>query len=297
MISKIINKIRRKIRWINVNHNSSYKNSYILTECEIDERYASFYRKKYQSFLDNLPVYKDTHKYSNKVWWCWLQGEDQAPELCRACLASIRQNLKNHEVTIITEDNYSDYVEIPSFVLEKFHKGLLTRTQLSDILRLELLIKYGGTWIDSSVLVNGYNPNFFNKDLFVFKRLLAESTATVASSWFITSEIGNPILRTTRDLLYEYLRENDEFDRYYQIHIFFAIATEKYSTAWKKIPVYPNAMPHILQFEIDADYNKERFDEIKSFCSIQKLTQKRDFSGLSKQSNYHFIINHYLKGK
>lgn len=297
MIARLTHKIRRKARWININHNSSYKNSYSLSESCIDEKYAAYYRKKYQSFLDHLPTYKNTHQHSNKVWWCWLQGEEKAPELCKACLASVRQNLKDREVIIITEDNYANYITIPDFVLDKLNRGTISRTAFSDILRLELLIKFGGTWIDSSVLVTGFNSHFFDQDLFVFKRLLAESNATAASSWFMTSEIDNPILHTTRDLMYEYLRENDEFDRYFQLHIFFAIAAEKYKAEWKKIPMYPNALPHILQFEINNDYGTERFDEICRLCCIQKLTQKADFSHGSEKSFYHYIINHYLGKK
>jgi hypothetical protein len=41
--------------------------------------------------------------------------------------------------------------------LEKYQKKIIDNTHFSDLLRLELLIKYGGTWIDASVLVTKYN--------------------------------------------------------------------------------------------------------------------------------------------
>ena len=46
----------------------------------------------------------------------------------------------------------------------------MSPTHFSDLLRLELLIKYGGTWVDASVLITKYTKDYFNKDLFFFKK-------------------------------------------------------------------------------------------------------------------------------
>lgn len=294
MLGKFIGKAKRKIRRGYIKYVCPLKDNYTLTEARLDEKYRHYYEKKYRRFIEQLPKYKNTHKYSNKVWWCWLQGEEQAPELCKACLASLRKNLKNRDITVITKDNYSDYVEIPSFVLDKYRKGYITHTQFSDILRLELLIKYGGTWIDSSVLATGYDGSFFDKDLFVYKCFLKDGSGTVSSSWFITSEIDNPILHTTRDLLYHYLRQNSYFDRYFMLHIFFAIATERYPKEWESVPMIPNTIPHILQFEMDVPYCEERFNDVCKLSPIHKLTQKANLDSLPSNSVYKHIINNYL---
>ena len=77
---------------------------------------------------------------------------------------------------------------------------------MSDLLRLELLIRYGGTWIDASVLITEYDDSFFYKDLFFFKS--REEYWFYGSSWFITAEKRSPILKTTLDLLYEFWKHN-----------------------------------------------------------------------------------------
>ena len=41
--------------------------------------------------------------------------------------------------------------------MEKWEKGRIPAAMFSDLLRVELLIKYGGTWIDSTVLCTGVN--------------------------------------------------------------------------------------------------------------------------------------------
>lgn len=294
-MTKFTRKLRKRIRRFHVLHSCHYKNSKTLLDASYDEKYIRYYQHKYKRFLNKLPKYKDSHEYSNKVWWCWLQGEKKAPQLCQACLASLRKNLKGREIIVITSDNYSNYIELPQFISSMIKDGSINPTQLSDILRLELLIKFGGTWIDSSVLATSLDDTYFDKDLFVFKSFLSDNDAISSSSWFITSEVGNPILKTTRDLIYEHLRHNNEFDRYYTIHIFFTIARNRYPELWKKIPNIPNTIPHILQFEMNYVYDNNRFAKICELSSIHKLNQHIDPNAFPKNSNYDHIINTYLK--
>ena len=88
------------------------------------------------------------------VWMCWWQGEESAPELIRACMDSIRAHLpENTYPIVITYDNWSKYVTFTSAVIDRFERGIITPTHLSDILRAELLYRYGGMWIDATYYV------------------------------------------------------------------------------------------------------------------------------------------------
>ena len=92
---------------------------------------------------------------SATVWFCWLQGLDDAPEIVKACYNSIKRNIPNREIKVIDAKNWKEYVELPDFIVKKWEKGRVPAALFSDLLRLELLIKYGGTWIDSTVLCTG----------------------------------------------------------------------------------------------------------------------------------------------
>lgn len=286
----IVGKVKRKLRWINIKHNPTYRNSDNIIEASLDERYAQYYTKKYQGFLDNLPTYTDTHQYSNRVWWCWLQGEKEAPDLCKACLKSVRKHLKDREIIIITNENFADYIQLPDYIIKKYQSGAISPTHFSDILRISLLIEHGGTWIDSSVFVTDFDKNLYDKDLFMFKNILKENSSIISSNWFITAEKNNPILRATQDLLFDYWRHNDSVDRYFIFHIFLTLAAKKYPQSWKKVPTFSNIPPHILQFEITDKYTSERFTQIRSMSSVHKLTQKADLSKAPKDSFYRKII-------
>ena len=119
-------------------------------------------KKKYEEFIMNLPHYNHTHNRSKKIFWFWFQGERSTSIISKICLNSVLRNCKSHEIILINKTNMNKYVHFPCFILNKLKRKFFSITHFSDILRLELLIKYGGTWIDSTVLITEYNDIFFN---------------------------------------------------------------------------------------------------------------------------------------
>ena len=169
---------------------------------------------------------------------------------------------------------------------------MISNTHFSDLLRLELLIKYGGTWIDASVLITKYEKIFFRQDLFFFKSVNHPRIA--GSNWFITSEKGSPILKSTRDLLYEYWRKENNLCDYFIFHLLFKLSYQKYYNDYLDMPNFSNVPPHYLQRELIKKFNYTKYLDLVENISIHKLTKKLRFS-LNKYSFANFIINHYLK--
>ena len=180
----------------------------------------------------------------------------------------------------------NQYITFPSFI---FNKNI-SRTHFSDLLRLELLIKYGGTWIDASVLITEYDDSFFYKDLFFFKS--SEEYWLYGSNWFITAEKGSPILKTTLDLLYEFWKHNYSIYNYFLFHFFFKMACDKYYKDYINVPFYSNIPAHVLQYEIKNVYREKRYKQILGFSKIHKLTTKIDMN-FSNDSFYSHIIREY----
>ena len=96
--------------------------------------------KHYIGVLRNFDANYSKEEYpmqkSNKVWVCWMQGMEQAPALVQRCYRSLQENIKDKEIILLTEKNLGQYVKIPDFIMDKLHKGIITRTHFSDILRL-----------------------------------------------------------------------------------------------------------------------------------------------------------------
>ena len=139
---------------------------------ELQKQYAPLMR-------DSLLAYEKadlSHERSNTVWFCWFQGIENAPLIVRICLDSLKRYLPDKEIIIVDEGNRQQYVSFPDHIEKRWKKGQIPPTQFSDLLRLELLIKYGGTWIDSTVLCTGVNGskvkefrNYLEADLFFFQ--------------------------------------------------------------------------------------------------------------------------------
>ena len=111
------------------------------------------------------------HHRSRIVWFCWLQGLDNAPAIVKACYNSLRTHLSDREIKMIDNGNWQEYVELLEYVIAKWHKKQIPSAQFSDLIRVQLLIKYGGTWIDSTVLCTGteHTDEFLDTDLFMFQ--------------------------------------------------------------------------------------------------------------------------------
>lgn len=229
-------------------------------------------------------------KKSNKVWICWMQGLGNAPELVQRCVASIQENLLDRDIVLITEDNYSQYVEFPEHVTNKFVEGIISPTHFSDLLRLELLTLHGGTWIDSTVYCTSPNiPSYMlDSNLFVFQGLKPiDGHVMQISNWFITSETHNELLELTKYLLYKYWEKYDYVKDYFIFHLMFQLAIETYPERWKEVFPASNTLPHILLLNLFEDYNQTWWDNLLLTTPFHKLTYKFDESETMKDGTYY----------
>ena len=107
---------------------------------------------------------------SRRVWVCWLQGIDKAPKIVRDCFASIQCWLSDWDITVITADNYAQYADIPNYIVDKWRQGTICDAHFSDILRLSLLVRHGGLWLDATTFLSGPLPEYIlNSAFFVYR--------------------------------------------------------------------------------------------------------------------------------
>ena len=253
-------------------------------------------KKRFSHVLKKLPVYEENNVSNSKIiWWCWLQGEENAPELCRACLASLRKNLLDFEIKIVTEKNMWDLVKIPDFIKKKYEDGIISRTHFSDILRTCLLCEHGGVWIDSTVYCTGYKTDLFSSNLFYFSNIMRGDDGIAFSNWLICAHKNNPVLLSMRDLLFLYWKKNNGLYHYFLYHFFATMVLEKYPKIAAKVPVFSNVPPHIMQRELFSDYSDERFWQYEAMSDFHKLTYKF-LPGQNKSSSvYDFLISQHDK--
>lgn len=238
------------------------------------KKYAQMLKHNAQNSKEFPPK---TNPYPDKIWVSWLQGEEQAPALVKKCIASIRKYAGEREVIVITEQNIAQYVTFPEYILQKKAKGRISNTHFSDLLRIFLLAQYGGIWIDSTVYLTAPIPNYIlTAPLFCYKSPISAGKIK-ASSWFIAAERHNDIIVSTKTLLEEYWKRKTYLQHYYLFHLLFAVAIDssaELTRQWQTIPNFNSANPHVLQSELGMPYSSARWEQIRSFASMHKLTNK-----------------------
>ena len=237
-LKEALETFRAKIDIQIMNHNGYYENEarkkHLLKKHDIMIRY---YEKTFGDFLETYDYNHGNQElpkseYADCIWICWWQGLNQAPDLVKVCVNSIKRSAGNHRVIVLTEDNYKQYVDIPAWVEEKKNKGIITRTNYSDLLRLSLLAKHGGMWIDSTFFcTQPVLDDYFHYPLWSIKRP-DYFHASIASGYFAgyslaCNEQNRFVFMTIRDFFLNYWKHNDTMVDYLMVDYMIVLA-QKY---------------------------------------------------------------------
>jgi len=228
-----------------------------------------------------------------RVWFCWLQGLENAPELVRVCYDSLCKHITDREIVALTNENIAQYADLPEHVVKKHEKGIIPDAAFSDMVRLELLCKHGGTWIDATVLCTGGEDlkELLDADLFVFQQIRKGTTQFLGmSSWMVTSAANNSLLMVVRDMLYEYWRGKNCVLDYFLIHLFFNMMAERHPEVVVKMPRRNNRVPHCLQRRLAEPYDELWIRELKKHSAFHKLTYRVPKGAYRKGTFYDVLV-------
>lgn len=252
--------------------------------------------KKYRKALKDFDSRWDNnieHKERKTVWVFWWQGQESMPLIVKHCFVSLKENLKDWEIVLLTEQNYKEYTDIPVYITNNLQKGI-TLTHFSDLLRLELLKRHGGLWIDATVLCTSCDvpKSILKSDLFVYRpqKPGSDGASIYLSSWLMWARSNNRIIGATQAMLYEYWKKNETLTDYYLLHYFMSIAFDYYKEDAKAIPAFCNSVPHLLQLHFFEQYDDYYWCDIKKMTCFHKLSYKFDKAKLNIEGTYYKVI-------
>ena len=244
-----------------------------------NSRYKTFTRleKEFKKRIGEaeFPVYEGD--MSNTVWICWFQGIENAPELVKNCVRSIEYHIKDRNIIYLNSENFTDYCDIPQYIIDKWKKGIISNTHFSDILRLALLTQHGGLWLDATVYMTGALPGYVTDgDFFVYRDGFFNCDVINFGSWIIYSKPNNIMLNETLRLLYLYWEKYNHMKHYFLLHLMFRLVTDCYENEWNSLPYYSQMDQHIFMFEFTKEYDEKRFSRLCELSPIHKLTTKTE---------------------
>lgn len=264
---------------------------------KIIKKLKSKYYKKIKLFKNEIEKQKLEHNKDKLIWFCWLQGMENAPPLIKMNYNTILKNLGDeYRVILITNENLKDYIILPDYIIEKFNKGVLSAAHFSDIIRNELLIKYGGSWIDATIycesIDNDSKNSFLDSDFFMFQMLYPFPVVASIENWFITSCKNNRNIILVQKLLLDYWKHNNYAVDYLLYYCFMEIVKEEYKEDWEHIPIGCNMDALLLQKYLFEEFNEEKFKQIIKCCCFQKLTHHIKANEANKKDTfYRFLLN------
>lgn len=119
--------------------------------------------------------YLGEHIENTPIWVCWWSGKERAPDLVKQCIKSIQRYSGCHPVHLITQNTYKDYLYVPQFILDRVENKGMCLAHLSDYLRMSLLEKYGGLWLDATIFCSNEIPEeYFEIPFFTCKSIPIE---------------------------------------------------------------------------------------------------------------------------
>lgn len=267
----------------------SYKKQYAKLRNKVEPILV----KEFNEFLAKNKSIKElednnlTNESNKYVWFCWLQGMDKAPGIVKACLESQKMWLKEKTFVIITAYNYTQYISLPQHIEEKYAKQIIPNALFSDLIRVELLTKYGGTWIDSTVMITGnnYPKEIFDCPIFLPRYISREGTMCGISNWMITANRGNHLLLLLKEMLFEYWRRYDCVVDYYIFHLFFSMIARNYPNEIARMPILNSYHCIELLKHLEERDQSDKLQRFLSKVSIHKLSYRLNKKVLEDEEN------------
>lgn len=261
----------------------------------LKEKYLPYIQGINPQAYKTAPTY-EAPKFNTPIWVCWLQGVENAPDIVKCCINSIRKNAEGI-LHIITYENYFYYVDMEKDIIRKHESGLISNTHFSDILRLALLYKHGGIWIDATVLLMKFGlPEYVYKlPLFMYKvgTTIDENynDPRKFSSWLISAQKGNALIGMTYELINYYWTKEVTYP-YFLLHYFIRMIWNKYDDTDKNKLILYSCNCYLLDNMSNKTYDEALWNMLEQEQPIQKLSYKHNF--VIGQTFYNHICEIYL---
>jgi hypothetical protein len=178
------------------------------------------------------------------IWTLWLQGWETAPPIVRACRATWENRNPGWEVRALTQESLGEYRS----VVPPIWPGI-PRAAYSDLVRVNLLSRFGGVWADATVYCTrplaGWIDDATSSGFFAFR----PAQPRMLSTWFLAARQDSYLLRAWADLANQYWVDRTALGEYFWLHQLFADACSgdmQIRRCWDAVPHMPAGGPHLF---------------------------------------------------
>jgi len=218
----------------------------------------------------------------DRIWVYWGQGMDRAPAVVRRCHDELLAHHADHQVVVLDESTVSHHSELPGYVHDRIRGD---RTKYSDVLRLDLLTRNGGVWLDATCLprcdLAGRLPELVPSGFFALRYRRARM-----ASWLMAATPDDQTIATLRAAQLVYWRHHDEPIDYFVLHhlfeALFHIDPDVHAAVEAMPPVSAHTSSKFARAMLEP-YDPQRFRRLLDGAFVHKLSHKippgRDLRG------------------
>ena len=163
------------------------------------------------NIFSDISSFENNMEYKKNIFCYWDSGRTNLTDVMNISLRVVEKINPDYNFIFLDDENINNYFPYKNEIYEKSTIEL-TSQLFSDLLRIYLISKYGGIWIDCSVffsksfkhveqLFNDYNLDWFSFFLFGGKNMACHSLI----SSFMVSKNNNKQLMKLFISLYEFI--------------------------------------------------------------------------------------------
>ena len=254
-----------------------------------------FLEKEFYEFIINYEFTTCNQKNSKIIWTLWMQGYENAPELVKSTIDSIRKfaELNNFQFILLEENTIEKYIVFPKLIKEKMDLGVIDYTKISDILRVSLLAKYGGTWVDETIYMKEeFDSSLLLQNYYTIKTGGIEDYSPNISNnrWKGFFLSGNSSLFSfTRDFFFEYYSRYDIAVDYLLIDYIFDMAYKYDEKIKNQMLELEKSNPNLfwLESHLGDEFDQKVWDNITETTKVFKTTYKLSGEIKSNKNNFY----------
>ncbi len=235
------------------------------------------------------------------LWTLWLSGWDNSPEIVRACSTSWKRLNPDWQIRRLTRKHLHRLFP-PTSPFSRLIDLDLPPEAVSDIVRIELLARFGGVWADATTYclapLDNWLPPAMPHGFFAFDR---PGPDRMLSTWFLAARPASPVVQLWRMLSEKYWMGRSERDAYFWLHYRFAdayIADPEVRRIWDATPKRSANAPHVFipyQERLYARLTRAARKIVESGATpLLKLTHKLDSVADDRGTVYRWLCDREL---
>lgn len=240
----------------------------------------------------------------HKIYQLWWQGYELAPDIVKICRNSLLRNYdpETQEIIFLDKTNIFHYVDLPGYIMDKFQKGIVSTTHLSDVIRSMLLKETGGMWADATMFfAKPLSEDIFCRDFFTMKNP-DTFPGDITSKWecfFIGGRPDFPLFHMLSDFWLEYWKRECELITYLLTDHIFYIAYHENQRVKKAIDLCPSFYYRIDYFQkmMNQIYQETKYQEVIKNEPYIKMSYKfplKETVQDGRDTYYGLLMKEYL---